>query len=92
MNQLRKNNLKSKLRERKVTFGSWVTIGHPIITEIMANSGFEWLTIDMEHSAITLNIAQDLIRTIEFNARLDIIRLFVTFRSILISVKLFTKK
>lgn len=31
----------------------------------MANTGFDWLVIDMEHSAITLDITQDLIRTID---------------------------
>jgi len=27
---------------------------HPSIAEIMAKAGFDWLTVDMEHSAITL--------------------------------------
>ncbi|KPA16179.1 2,4-dihydroxyhept-2-ene-1,7-dioic acid aldolase [Candidatus Magnetomorum sp. HK-1] len=58
-------DLKTTLCRRELTIGSWITIGSPIIAEIMANSGFDWLTIDMEHSAITLNIAQDLIRVIE---------------------------
>ena len=58
-------DLKTKLNRRELTIGSWITIGNPAIAEIMANSGFDWLTVDMEHSAITLNIAQDLIRVIE---------------------------
>ena len=56
--------LKQKIQNRELTIGSWITIGNPIIAEIMAQAGFEWLTIDMEHSAITLDIAQDLIRVI----------------------------
>ena len=58
-------NLKEKLKNNKLTIGSWVTIGHPSIVEIMTTAGFEWLTIDMEHSAITLDIAQTLISTIQ---------------------------
>lgn len=58
-------NLKNKLKRGELTFGSWITIGNPIIAEIMAKSGFEWLTVDMEHSVITLDVAQNLIRTIE---------------------------
>jgi len=68
------NNLKQKLKENKATFGSWITIGHPIVAEMMANSGFEWLTIDMEHSAITLNVAQNLIRTIELSDCIPLVR------------------
>lgn len=68
-------NLKNKLREGKITFGSWITVGHPIISEIMANSGFEWLTIDMEHSAITLDVAQNLIRTVELSGCVPLVRI-----------------
>lgn len=67
-------DLKNKLKNRKLTLGSWITIGHPIVAEVMAKSGFEWLTIDMEHSAITLDIAQNLIRTIELNGCVPLVR------------------
>jgi 2-dehydro-3-deoxyglucarate aldolase len=45
--------------------GSWITMGDGSIAEIMAQSGFDWLVVDMEHSAITLDIAQSLIRVID---------------------------
>lgn len=51
--------------ENKVSLGSWITIGNTSIAEIMAKKGFDWLAIDMEHSAITLSEAQELIRVIE---------------------------
>jgi 2-dehydro-3-deoxyglucarate aldolase len=57
--------LKGKLRRQEVTIGSWVTLGHTSIAEIMAKAGFEWLVVDMEHSVITLDIAQQLIQVIE---------------------------
>ena len=66
--------LKKKIKELKPTFGSWLTIGDPIVAEIMAKSGFEWLTIDMEHSAITLDIAQNLIRIIELSGCVPLVR------------------
>jgi len=42
------NSLKSQLRNRNLTIGSWITIGHTSIAEIMAKAGFDWLTVDME--------------------------------------------
>jgi len=57
--------LKEKLRRQEITIGSWVTLGHTAIVEIMAKAGFEWLVVDMEHSVITLDIAQQLIQVIE---------------------------
>ncbi|MFH1189198.1 MAG: aldolase/citrate lyase family protein [Candidatus Omnitrophota bacterium] len=58
-------DLRSKLKRGKLTVGSWITIGDESVAEIMANAGFDWLTIDMEHSAITLDKAQNLIRVID---------------------------
>ena len=47
------------------TIGSWITLGHPSIAEIMCNFKFDWLCVDMEHSAIDFFEAQQLIATIQ---------------------------
>lgn len=54
-------SLKQKLKNREITIGSWITIPDPIVAEIMSQH-FDWIVIDMEHSAITLDKAQDIIR------------------------------
>ena len=59
------SNLKNKLKERQKTVGSWLTIGHQSIAEIMAATDFEWPTIDMEHSVIDLPTAQQLLPAIK---------------------------
>jgi len=35
--------------------GTWITIGSPIITELVANYPFDWLLFDMEHGYLTEN-------------------------------------
>lgn len=67
-------NLKQKLQKRQVTIGSWITMGNTVVAEIMAGSGYDWLTVDMEHSAITIDIAQDLIRVIELSGVVPLVR------------------
>ena len=47
------------------SLGSWITIGHPAVAEIMAAAGFDWLTVDLEHSAISIERAEEIIRIIE---------------------------
>jgi len=71
------NSLKSKLRNRQLTIGSWITLGHSSIAEIMAKAGFDWLTVDMEHSAITLHDAQHLIQVIELSGCVPLVRVGV---------------
>ena len=57
--------LKTKINKRELTIGSWLTFSDPAIAEIMARSGFEWLTLDMEHSGLSTGQAQEIIRTVD---------------------------
>lgn len=50
---------------KPVSIGSWITLAHPAIAEIMAKAGFSWLAVDMEHSVITIREAEELIRIID---------------------------
>lgn len=67
-------SLKNKLNNNQLTLGSWVTIGHPAVVDIMASAGFEWLVIDMEHTSIDLTTAHNLIATIQANGMKALVR------------------
>jgi len=69
-----RESLKSKLGKREQTIGSWITIGNTSVAEIMAQAGFDWLTVDMEHSAITISEAQNLIQVIELSGVTPLVR------------------
>ena len=58
-------SLKQRLKNRETTYGTWLTIGHPSIAELMCQGQFDWITVDMEHSSITMENAEQLIRVIE---------------------------
>ncbi len=66
--------LKQKLIDNELTIGSWVTIGHQSIVEIMASANFEWLTIDMEHSVIEHSVCQNLIAHIQSSKMAALVR------------------
>lgn len=67
--------LKSKLARNALTIGSWVTLGHPSIAEIMAAAGFDWLVLDMEHSVLELSEVQMLIQVLDGQRCPAIVRL-----------------
>ena len=48
-----------------ISIGSWVTLNHPSIAEIMSDAGFDWLCVDMEHSVTDYYEAQLLISAIQ---------------------------
>ena len=62
---MKNKNLKKSLKHNLLTVGSWITIGHPSVVEILSNAGFDWLTIDMEHNSIDPSMMQTLISTIQ---------------------------
>src|SRR5687768_10266599 len=49
---MRKNPVKEKLRRGEASFGTWLSLGDLYATRVIARMGFDWLTLDIEHSAI----------------------------------------
>ena len=67
--------LKSKLKNNELTVGTWLSLAHPGIAEIMVKAGFDWVTIDLEHSVITFREAEEMIRIIELGGSVPLVRL-----------------
>jgi len=75
LNRHLRADLKRKLSDNKLTLGSWLTINHQSVVEIMATAGFEWLCIDIEHSAISISDVLNLIGHIQGNGMQALVRL-----------------
>ena len=69
-----KSILKSKLKNKELSIGSWLTIPHQAVIEILSTAGFEWLTIDMEHSPISIETIINLIGHIQGNGMQALVR------------------
>ena len=85
MNKIKERikKIRDKLSSGKVSLGTWNTLGHPAIAEIFSKSGFDWITIDLEHSVIDLFDAEQLIRTIDLSGSLPLCRLPVNDQTII---------
>ena len=68
-------SLKKRLAQCELTIGSWITLGHPSIAEIMAGAGFDWLVLDTEHSVLELSEVQILIQVLNGQQCPAIVRL-----------------
>lgn len=71
---MKNQTLKEQLSNRENTLGSWVTIGHQAIIDILAEAGFDWLCIDIEHTAIDLDELQVLIGFIQSHGMAALVR------------------
>lgn len=66
--------LKERIKAKELTIGSWLSFGYTPITEIMAQSGFEWLVIDMEHTSIDEFDALQMIQIISLSGTVPLVR------------------
>ncbi len=67
-------SLKKRIAARDLTIGSWLSFGYPGVCEVMATAGFDWLVVDMEHTAIDVSQAQQLIQIIDLAGCVPLVR------------------
>lgn len=67
-------NIKQKLLDGEATFGTWQMIGNTSISEILCDAGYEWITVDMEHTGIDVTDALELIRIIDLCGKAPAVR------------------
>jgi 2-dehydro-3-deoxyglucarate aldolase len=67
--------IKDKLSSGKVSIGSWMSMAHPSIAEILAMAGYDWVVIETEHTAIDVSEVLRLIIAIEQRGSIPLVRL-----------------
>lgn len=76
MDRLKKiQEIRDCLRSGGHTIGSWMQIPHPSIAEILGQSGYDWVAVDMEHGAIGAHQLPDLFRALELGGTLPLARI-----------------
>ena len=50
--------LKQRLQSGEATFGAWLSVSSPVVAEIMAGTGYDWVLIDTEHGAFDIESLQ----------------------------------
>ena len=67
-------SIRKNLAKGGCSIGSWMQIPHASIAEIMGQSGYEWVAVDMEHGAISVHQLPDLFRALELGNTLPLAR------------------
>jgi len=76
MNRLQSiKNIRKKLNANIPSIGSWIQIPNSSIAEIMGNSGYDWVAVDMEHGSVSTHLLPDLFRALELGGTLPLVRI-----------------
>ena len=57
------------------SIGSWMQIPDASVAEIMGQAGYDWVAVDLEHGAISVQQLPDLFRALELGGTLPLVRL-----------------
>ena len=73
MDRLKKiKSIRDKLTKGNLSIGSWMQLPNSSVAEIMGQSGYDWVAIDMEHGAISINQLPDIFRALELGQTLPL--------------------
>ncbi len=68
-------SIKEKIKKGNVSIGSWISMAHPSIAEIVATAGYDWTVIETEHTSIDVSEVLRLIIAIEKSGSIPLVRL-----------------
>jgi 2-keto-3-deoxy-L-rhamnonate aldolase RhmA len=71
---MRENTLKRRMQAGETVLGSWLSLPDAVAAEAMAQVGFDWLLIDMEHGPAALNEAAAMLTAVRTTGVTGIIR------------------
>ena len=71
---MRENTIKTKWRAGEPTVGGWLSLDSPLSAEQMAQVGFDWLCLDMQHGVIDFKAVTHLLPAISTTNTIPIVR------------------
>src|SRR5213075_880813 len=54
---MKTNHVRAKLKHAEPSVGTWLTLPDPTAALLMAQVGFDWLTVELEHTPVTFETA-----------------------------------
>ncbi|MBU6401138.1 MAG: 2-dehydro-3-deoxyglucarate aldolase [Verrucomicrobia bacterium] len=71
---MKTNLVRSKLKRGEPSVGTWLTLPDPIAARLMARTGFDWLTVELEHAPVTIETATQSFAVIAGNGTVPLAR------------------
>lgn len=54
---MKTNHVRAKLKRGEPSVGTWLTLPDPVAAHLMASVGFDWLTVELEHTPVNFETA-----------------------------------
>lgn len=54
---MKTNSVRHRLKSGETTYGTWLTLPDPFAARLLATSGFDWITVELEHTPTSFETA-----------------------------------
>jgi hypothetical protein len=62
--KMKTNPVRHKLKRGEASFGTWLTLPDLFSAQLMSKMGFDWLTVEMEHAPMTIEMTAAMCATV----------------------------
>ncbi|MDA4131031.1 MAG: aldolase/citrate lyase family protein [Thaumarchaeota archaeon] len=73
-----KNPLREKLYSGKTSFGTWITIGSPDVTDTLKQLNFDWFLFDTEHSYFSIETVRNMMLSLSGSKIVPLVRVGIS--------------
>jgi 4-hydroxy-2-oxoheptanedioate aldolase len=68
------NSIRETLSEGKTTVGTWCSLASNVGAEFLGSAGYDWVVIDLQHGAATMDALMSLIQAVELGGSPVVVR------------------
>ncbi len=71
---MKTNSVRAKLKQGHPSIGTWLTLPDPLAARMMACVGFDWLTVELEHTPTNLETAATIFTILSASGSVPLVR------------------
>src|SRR5689334_16065254 len=71
---MKTNYVRAKLQQGQPSVGTWLTLPDPLAARMMARVGFDWLTVELEHTPTNLETAATIFAIVSASGSVPLVR------------------
>lgn len=71
---MKSNPVRAKLKAGQPSVGTWLNFPSPIVAQLMTRAGFDWLTVELEHTPTSFETAAEMFAIIAASGGVPLVR------------------
>ncbi|MBP0598532.1 2,4-dihydroxyhept-2-ene-1,7-dioic acid aldolase [Herbaspirillum sp. LeCh32-8] len=71
---MRENRLRTLFAQKKLALSGWVSMGNSLLAEVVANSGYDAVTVDLQHGLFSVESAIPMLQAISTTEAVPLVR------------------